>query len=146
MLEHVDLFKDFYVVFSRKDALPQLTVVTNEKSETVAFDEAVYSIFGNTNESYTTKVYRFTFMLGGYDATKYTSERLFVTTADGTRVPISLVYKKGLKRDGKTPLVLGGYGSYGYPLSIAFDSERVSFLDRGGIAAEAAELGFIAAS
>jgi oligopeptidase B len=161
MLVGIDLFKDFYVVFSRKDALPQLTVVTDAKREAIPFDEAAYAVFPNVNESYDAGAYRFTYMsfvtpqsvfeydvkaktktllkqdevLGGYDATQYTSERLFATAGDGTRVPISLVYKKGLKKDGKAPLLLTGYGSYGFPSPINFDSARVSFLDRGGVVA-----------
>jgi oligopeptidase B len=68
---------------------------------------------------------------GGYDAQRYQSERIYAAAADGTRIPISLVYKKGLERDGKSPLLLTGYGSYGFPEPIHFDASRVSLLDRG---------------
>ena len=70
-------------------------------------------------------------VLGGYDRTLYASERLTATAADGTKVPISLVYKKGIDRDGSNPLWLTGYGSYGYSYPVYFSSLRLSLLDRG---------------
>jgi oligopeptidase B len=70
-------------------------------------------------------------VLGGYDPTQYTSERLWVTARDGAKVPLSIVYKKGFHRDGKGPLLLYGYGSYGTGLSATFSSARLSLLDRG---------------
>jgi oligopeptidase B len=72
-------------------------------------------------------------VLGGYDATKYVSERLHAATADGTRVPISLVYRRETPLDGTAPLLLYGYGSYGYSIAVNFSSNRVSLLDRGMI-------------
>jgi oligopeptidase B len=76
-------------------------------------------------------------VLGGYDATKYVSERLHAATADGTRVPISLVYRRETPLDGTAPLLLYGYGSYGYSIAVNFSSNRVSLLDRGMIYAVA---------
>src|SRR5262249_51648781 len=70
-------------------------------------------------------------VVGGYDPTQYVSERLWVTVRDGTRVPLSVVYKKGLVRDGSSPLFLYAYGSYGAGLPATFSSERLSLLDRG---------------
>jgi oligopeptidase B len=70
-------------------------------------------------------------VLGGYDPREYASERLWATARDGTRVPISIVYKRGFQRDGKAPLFLYGYGSYGAGMSAAFSSNRLSLLDRG---------------
>ena len=70
-------------------------------------------------------------IVGGYDANNYTSERLYATATDGTQVPISLVYKKGFKRDGAAPLLLYAYGSYGYSIDATFSSSRLSLLDRG---------------
>lgn len=70
---------------------------------------------------------------GGYDASLYASERLWVSGVDGTRVPISLVYRKDKRRPGPQPLLLYGYGSYGFPTDPRFASSRLSLLDRGVI-------------
>ena len=70
-------------------------------------------------------------VLGGYDRTKYTTERVMATAADGTKVPISLVYLKTLVRDGSHPIYLTAYGSYGIPSNVAFSSNRFSLIDRG---------------
>src|ERR1700730_15401299 len=70
-------------------------------------------------------------VLGGYDASRYTSERRYATASAGTRVPISLVYKKGFEADEKAPMLLTAYGSYGAPNDASFDSTIVSLLDRG---------------
>ncbi len=76
-------------------------------------------------------------VLGGYDAAQYVSERLHAVAGDGTRVPISLVYRKDTRRDGSAPLLLYGYGSYGHSVAVSFSSNRVSLLDRGVIYAVA---------
>ena len=70
-------------------------------------------------------------MLGGYDPADYASEALTATAKDGTRVPISLVYRKSLRRTGPQPMLLYGYGSYGIPMDPYFRSSRISLLDRG---------------
>jgi len=70
-------------------------------------------------------------VLGGYDPEDYQTERLFASADDGTRVPVSLVYRRGFKRDGGGPLLLYGYGSYGASMDPAFNSSRLSLLDRG---------------
>jgi oligopeptidase B len=72
-------------------------------------------------------------VLGGYDPTAYESQRVWVTARDGTRVPMSLVYRKGVKMDGSAPLLLYGYGSYGASMTPSFSSSRLSLLDRGVI-------------
>src|SRR3712207_2484643 len=76
-------------------------------------------------------------VLGGYDKGQYESARIFARAKDGTRVPISLVYRKGIRRDGSAPMLLGGYGSYGIPSDVYFSSNRLSLLDRGMIVATA---------
>src|SRR5438105_8207184 len=76
-------------------------------------------------------------VLGGYDATQYVSERLHATASDGTRVPLSVVYRRGTPRDGSAPLLLYGYGSYGISVPVNFSSNRLSLLDRGVIYAVA---------
>jgi oligopeptidase B len=76
-------------------------------------------------------------VLGGYDPTQYVSERLHATTSDGTRVPLSVVYRRDTPRDGSAPLLLYGYGSYGISVPVNFSSNRLSLLDRGVIYAVA---------
>lgn len=70
-------------------------------------------------------------VLGGYDPRRYVSERVYATASDGVRIPVSLVYRRGLRRDGRAPLFLTAYGSYGSPSSVTFNSNRLSLLDRG---------------
>ena len=70
-------------------------------------------------------------VLGGYDKAQYVTERLWAPARDGVKVPLSVVYKKGVKRDGRAPLFLYGYGSYGLGMSPTFSSPRLSLLDRG---------------
>ena len=72
-------------------------------------------------------------VLGGYDATEYASERIHATAPDGTRVPISVVYRRDTPRDASAPLLLYGYGSYGISMPVGFNSNRLSLLDRGVI-------------
>jgi oligopeptidase B len=76
-------------------------------------------------------------VLGGYDATKYITERMHASAADGTRIPLSIVYRKDTPRDGSAPLLLYGYGSYGISVPVNFSSNRLSLLDRGVIYADA---------
>jgi oligopeptidase B len=73
-------------------------------------------------------------VLGGkFDKNNYTEERIWATAKDGTKVPISMVYRKGLKKDGKNPLLLYAYGSYGHSMDATFSSTRLTLLDRGFI-------------
>jgi oligopeptidase B len=126
----------------------------------IAFPEPVYSVFPSGTPDYEAREYRYNYqslvtpssvfdydsstgkstllkqqeVLGGYDPSQYASERLWATARDGARVPISIVYKKGFSRnghDGNAPLMLYGYGAYGYGTTPAFSSDRVSLLDRG---------------
>jgi oligopeptidase B len=164
-LEDIDLFARHCVVGEREDGLQKLRIIDlqNNKTHYVEFPEPAYTIFGAENAEFDTTAFRFRYqslvtpasvfdyemntrerkllkrteVLGGYDPAGYTSERIFATASDGTRIPISLVYKKGLKRDGRNPMLLYAYGSYGYPLPITFNSARLSLLDRGFIYAQA---------
>ena len=72
-------------------------------------------------------------VLGGYDRTRYASERIHVAAPDGAQVPVSLVYRRDTPRDGSAPLLLYGYGSYGLSMPVSFNSNRLSLLDRGVI-------------
>jgi oligopeptidase B len=89
------------------------------------------SIFDYDMDSRATTLLKEQPVLGGYDRTRYRSIRSHATAPDGVRVPISIVFREGLRRDGSAPLFLTGYGSYGYPFPISFSSNRLSLLDRG---------------
>jgi oligopeptidase B len=163
MLEGTDFFKSFYVLFEREAGLPQLKVVdlASGASHRIAFPEPTYSAFPGANAEFDTTTFRYTYqslvtpnstfdydvekgtsklmkqveVLGGYEPARYQSERVFATAKDGVKVPISLVFKRGLVKDGKAPIYLYGYGSYGYALPINFSSNRLSLLDRGAVIA-----------
>ncbi len=163
MIEGVDLFKDHAVVFEREGGLSQLRVMdlrTNE-SHRIAFPEPAYSASPGQNEEWEQTAYRYVYesfitprsvfdydlerrtatllkeqpVLGGYDRTRYTVERVHATAQDGVRVPISLVYRKDLVRDGRAPVYLSGYGAYGIPNWVTFTSNRFSLIDRGVVVA-----------
>ena len=72
-------------------------------------------------------------MLGGFNSDDYATERLFARPPDGTEIPLSILYRKGMKRNGRNPLLLYGYGSYGISIDAAFSSPRLSLVDRGFI-------------
>jgi oligopeptidase B len=159
MLEYTDMFADHYVVAERDKGLQKLRITDTKsgKSHYLPFPEPVYSAFTSVNREYKTNMLRYSYtsfttppstfdydvttqkstllkqqeVLGGYDPKQYQSERILATATDGTKVPISLVYKKGFKRDGSAPMLLGGYGSYGAPSNVGFSSGRLSLLDRG---------------
>lgn len=159
MLEGIDVFRDFYVLLEREGGLDQLTMVDFKtgKQDRVKFPEKAYVTFPENNREYNATDYRYgyqsfitprsvydynvgsktskllkrTEVLGGYDPTKYEVERVAATAADGTKIPISILYKKGLKKDGTAPLYLYAYGSYGIPTDATFNSNRFSLVDRG---------------
>ncbi len=159
MIENVDAFAHHYVLSERARGLEQLRVVdvATGAAHEVTFPEPAYEVMLTSNREYDTRLLRFTYqslvtpssvfdydmesrtrtllkqqpVLGGYDAANYRSERLHATAPDGTKVPISLVYRKDWKADGTHPMHLVGYGSYGYPYPITFSSNRLSLLDRG---------------
>ena len=159
MLEGVEMFAKYMVLGERKDGLPQFRVTRLADGETfyVPFPEPAYAAFPAQNPEFDqvklrynyqsmvtpSSVYDFdmekrseqllkqTEVLGGYDSKQYASERIYATAADGTKIPISIVYHRGLKKDGSAPLMLYAYGSYGAPMSPTFSSNRLSLLDRG---------------
>jgi oligopeptidase B len=161
MLEEIDLFRDFWVMVERDKGLLRLRVTdfASGRHHYIAFDEAVYSAHPSINAEYETSTFRFAYeslvtprswydydvaqrsrtllkqqpVLGGYDPGEYASEALAAVAKDGTRIPISLVYRKSLRGKGPQPLLLYGYGSYGYPMDPGFRSSRISLLDRGMI-------------
>jgi oligopeptidase B len=161
MLEEVDLFKDFWVAVERDKGLLKLRITDFASGEHhyIDFDEAVYSAHAGMNVEFDTPRFRFIYeslitprsvydydvtdrsrkllkrqpVLGGYDPDEYRSEALTAKASDGTLIPVSLVYKKSLRTSKPQPLLLYGYGSYGYPLDPTFSSRRISLLDRGMI-------------
>ena len=161
LLENVDVFADHLVVYGRFNGLHTLDIHNFSGSirQPVAFPEPVYAIQVSENPEFVTDRLRFVYtslttadttveldmdtlewhkikqlpVLGGYDPANYQSERTFATAPDGTQVPISLVYRKGLVRDGRNPCLLYGYGSYGASMSPSFDQKRLSLIDRGFI-------------
>ena len=165
MLEDVDCFAGHYLVHERENGIPKvgITDLKSGKSHYIEYPEPVYVTSAGPNMEFTATTYRFNYesfitpgsvfdydvntrkrelkkqepVLGGYDMKLYKSERFYATAADGTKVPISIVYRKDLKLDGKRPLLLEAYGSYGYPYDVDFSSQRLSLLDRGVIYANA---------
>jgi len=89
------------------------------------------SVFDYDLQTQTSTVRKQQAVLGGYDSAKYICERLHAQASDGTRIPISLVRRRDVLLDGSAPLLLYGYGSYGYSMAVSFSSNRVSLLDRG---------------
>ena len=158
-LDDIDVFADYLVLYEREQGLRTLRVhhFTSGHQYCVSFPEPVYTYAHSEKPEFDADTLRFTYMslttpdstfdydmarhtrtlrkqkpvLGNFEADAYRSERVFATARDGTRIPISLVYKKGLRRDGSNPCLLYGYGSYGSSLDPWFSSNRLSLLDRG---------------
>ncbi len=165
MLEDIDFFKNYYVLSERENGLPQIRVtdLRSRDSRRIEFPEPAYASYGYVNKEYDTSKFRYGYQSfitprsvfeydmasgkstllkqkevpGGYDRTRYQVERIYTTASDGVKVPISVVHLKGAKLDGKGPLYLTGYGSYGYPYDIGFNSDLFSMVDRGVVAAVA---------
>ncbi|MCK4256155.1 S9 family peptidase, partial [candidate division WOR-3 bacterium] len=161
MLEGVDVFKDYLVVYEREKGLENIhiTDLVNNETYYVDFPEPVYTFWSGRNSNYNSNLLRYTYMslvtpksvidynmstktqelkkqyevLGGYESSNYQSERIFVQAKDSTKIPISLVYRKGMLKNGNNPLLLYGYGAYGENMEPYFSSNRLSLLDRGFI-------------
>jgi oligopeptidase B len=159
MLEDVDLFERFAVFTEREQGLTRLRVYNfdSRTSRDIPFAEPTYSAGGSVNREFTSTRFRYSYqsfitppsvydydmvsgertllkqteVLGGFDPSTLVSERIEAVAPDGVRVPISIVYRKGTKRDGTAPLLLYGYGAYGAPMSATFSVARLSLLDRG---------------
>ena len=159
LLEGVDLFQDFAVVSEKAQALNRYRILDFKTGtwREIAFPEKVYGAFPGGTPAYDAQAFRVNYqsmvtpssifdydlatlqptllkrqeVLGGYDPAQYVTERLWAPARDGVRVPISIVHRKGFKRDGRAPLYLYGYGSYGLGMPAQFSSQRLSLLDRG---------------
>jgi oligopeptidase B len=159
LIEDIDLFMTFAVSVEKSQALTHLRLYNFQTGAwtSVELPEPVYSAYPGGTRDYDSTTYRYNYqsfvtpqsvydydtltgkstllkrqeVLGGYDPSQYVSERLWATARDGVRVPISIVYKKGFERNGRAPLFLYSYGSYGIATPVTFDSSRLSLLDRG---------------
>ena len=160
-LDAINLFSNHAVLSEWENGLQQLEVIDfkTNKRQRIKFPEPVYSAGLNANREFDTTVVRYGYnslvtpysvfdydmntgkstllkqveVPGGFDRTNYKSERVFATASDGTKIPMSIVYRKGVKLDGSAPLLLYGYGSYGASIPPTFSSSRLSLLDRGVI-------------
>ena len=163
MIEGIEVFAGHLVLLERQDGLRHFRVLSfgTGESHRIELPEPVYAAFAAENLEFDTNVFRFRYqslvtpesvfdydmdkrerrllkrtdVLGGYDPSRYVSERLHAKASDGTDIPISIVYRKDLVRDGRNPLLLTGYGSYGISTNPGFSSNRVSLMDRGVVCA-----------
>jgi len=159
LLNEIDVFKDYLVISERKDGLRQIRVIgqRNSKDYYLNFDEDVYVTYASNNREFDTNILRFIYsslttpqttydynmsteekkllkqeeVVGKFNPSDYTAERLWATADDGTSIPVSLVYKKGISKDSQNPCLLYGYGSYGASRDPFFSSTRLSLLNRG---------------
>ncbi len=157
----IDLFTDHGVFSEWENGLQQLEIhdFKTGKRHRIEFPEPVYSTGLGPNREFNTSVLRYNYQSmvrpnsvfdydmnnrkatllketevpGGFDRNNYQSERAFALASDGTKIPLSIVYRKGVKQDGSAPLLLYAYGSYGASISPGFSSNRLSLLDRGVI-------------
>ena len=162
LLEDIEIFKDFLVVEERFNGLNRIRIMpwSGEGEYYLPFESETYTAYTGTNVDFDTDILRYSYqsmttpssvidfnmntktneikkeqqVLGGkFDKNNYTEERIWATAKDGTKVPISMVYSKKLKKDGSNPLLLYAYGSYGHSMDATFSSTRLTLLDRGFI-------------
>ena len=165
LVNNVEVFEHFMVVSEKTDALARMRIYDFKKKswKTVKFDDPVYLARGAGTPEFTSASYRLSYqspvtppttldvdmasakqtvlkrqeVVGGYDASRYESRRLWATARDGVKVPLWAVYKKGVKFDGSAPLLLYSYGSYGIPTEATFSLNNISLLERGVIYVQA---------
>ncbi len=158
-LSDFDVFKDHLVLEERVRGLTQIRVLpwASGDGHYLEFTEPAYRAHLGMNPEIDTATLRFEYtsmktpltiydydmntrqrvllkqeeVLGGFDADNYVTERLYARAVDGAEIPLSIVYRKGLRKDGQNPLLLYGYGSYGFSIDAAFASPRLSLVDRG---------------
>jgi len=158
-IEGIDSFEDYLIVYERERGLEKICVRDRDGafSHYIDFPEPVYTVGASGNPEYRTQTLRFVYtsmvtpasvfdynletrerelkkqyeVKGGYDASRYRSERIFAKAPDGVEVPISLVYRRDFVKNGRAPLLLYAYGSYGHSIDPGFSSDRLSLLDRG---------------
>src|SRR5215510_8530459 len=158
-VEDINLFADHAVLSEWENGLEQIEIVAFKQNgrHRIAFPEPVYSTSLSNNREFNTSVLRYNYQSlttpgsvfdydmntrkatllkqtevpGGFDKNNYKSERVFATASDGTKIPMSVVYRKTVKLDGSAPALLYGYGSYGISISPTFSASRLALLDRG---------------
>lgn len=158
-VESLDLFADHAVVSEWENGLEQIEIVNfkDNSRHRIAFPEPVYSAGISGNREFKTSVVRYNYQSlstpssvfdydintrkatllkqqevpGGFDKDNYKTERVFAVASDGTKIPMSVVYRKTVKLDGSAPLLLYGYGSYGISIPPTFSASRLTLLDRG---------------
>ncbi len=159
LVSGIEVFKDFMVIDERKDGLKQLRIINQQtgKEHYLDFGEEVYSAYISINPEYNTSLLRYAYtsmttpfstydynmetgektllkqteVLGDFAPENYETKRHWVEARDGKKVPISVVYRKGLQKNGQNPALIYGYGSYGASMDPYFSSARLSLLDRG---------------
>ena len=158
MLDDVEVFRDFVALHEREGGLPQITFLdpATGARRRVRFAEADYDVSPEKNPEYDQKAFRVVYQspvtprswldvdagslaqqvvkrlpVPSYDPSRYEVERIWAPAADGTKVPVAVLHKKGVLRDGKAPLLLYAYGSYGYGIPDGFNSNVFSLVDRG---------------
>jgi oligopeptidase B len=161
MLSGVEVFTSYLVVSERKSGLRQLRIINQNSGDEhyLDFGEEAYVAYVSTNPEFDTEVLRYGYqsmttpnstydynmrtkektllkqqeVVGDFDPANYETKRLYVEARDGVEVPISMVYRKGMEKNGQNPLLLYGYGSYGSTIDPYFSASRLSLLDRGFI-------------
>lgn len=162
LIEDIDIFKDYLVVSERANGLNEIRIIRWDKKEDyyLPFDNETYTAGTGGNPEFDTQILRYGYnslttpsstldfnmetrektvvkeseVLGGdFDKNNYESKRVWATSEDGVKIPISMVYRKGIVLDGTNPLLLYAYGSYGATIDPYFSSVRLSLLDRGFI-------------
>ncbi len=159
LLSDVEEFRNFLAISERKNGLVQIRIqeINKEEQYYLDFGEPSYIASLGSNPEYDSTTLRYNYsslttpasvydfdmpgrtkklmkrqeVLGGYDPANFITERLYATAGDGTKIPISIVYKKGFEKDGGGPLLLYAYGSYGLSMDASFTSSRLSLLERG---------------
>jgi len=158
LLENIEIFKHFMVIAERKNGLMQLRIrPVNGEEHFLDFGEEVYTANISYNPSFDTDLLRVSYsslttpqstfdynmrsrektllkqqeIVGGFNPGEYIAKRLYAVANDGKRIPVSLVFRKDTKPEGRTPLLLYGYGSYGAIIDPSFSVARISLLDRG---------------
>jgi len=163
MLEDFELFARHLVLVERTNGLPRFRVMNlgTRKIETILFPEPAYSASPDANEEWETTKFRYSYQSlvtprsifdydmesgdskllkqtkvpGGFQRENYRSERIHAVAPDGKKVPISIVYRSGVRRDGTAPIFLRAYGSYGFPYPVSFAPSNLPLLDRGVVLA-----------
>ncbi len=161
LLREFEIFNEYLVLEERRRGLVQIRVMpwSGDEGHYLQFDEPAYTAELGANPQLDTATLRFEYssmttpvsvydydmrtrtstllkqeeVLGGFNPANYASERHYALAEDGAEIPLSIVYRKGTRRDGQNPLLLYGYGSYGVSIDAAFSSPRISLIDRGFI-------------